>query len=379
MALYRFEAKVISRAGGRSAVASAAYRTGKCATSAAAYRAGAKLTDERTGQSYDYTKKGGIAGAEIMTPDGAPEWMQDRSKLWNAVEKFEKRKDAQLARDFVISLPHELSHEQRAALTREFVREQFTARGYVADIAWHSPDRADSLNHHAHVMMPMRKVDGESFTRLKERPPDGEHPAAAWRAELARLREAWADTANKHLGAAGLDIRIDHRSLEDRGVDREPEPKQGPLATQIERQGRESLAGNERRAVKARNAERDQLRTEHADVTKQAAVLGAPQPSAESDEKKARVKASDKELDWTDRAGMVAQEESAMKAARDRPPVFPSPDDRGQPQVQSSEKEKSLEEIFSTATIKREAAEEEARRANDPTQSGGRGKGGRTR
>ena len=279
MAIYRFEAKVISRSGGRGAVASAAYRTGKCATSSAAYRAGEKLTDERTGETYDYTKKGGVAGAEIMTPEGAPEWMQDRGKLWNGVEKVEKRKDAQLARDFIISLPHELTPAQRMELTRDFVREQFAARGYVADIAWHSPDRGESLNHHAHVMVPMRKVEGDRFAAHKERPPEGQHPAAAWKEELARLREAWANTANKHLEAAGLDIRIDHRSLEARGLDREPEPKQGPLATQIERDGRASLAGNERRAVKARNAERDQARTELASVTKEAAAL-APQPSA---------------------------------------------------------------------------------------------------
>jgi hypothetical protein len=253
MAIYRFEAKVISRSGGRGAVSSAAYRTGKCATSAAAYRAGAKLTDERTGESYDYTRKGGIAGAEIITPEGAPAWMQDRSRLWNEVEKVEKRKDAQLARDFIISLPHELTAEQREALTKEFVREQFAARGYVADIAWHSPDKGEGLNHHAHVMVPLRKVEGNGFAAKKERAPEGQHPAAAWKDELGHLREAWANTANRHLERAGLDIRLDHRSLAERGIDREPEPKQGPLATQIEREGRESFAGNDRRAVKARN------------------------------------------------------------------------------------------------------------------------------
>src|SRR5262249_53429263 len=78
------------------------------------------------------------------------------------------------------------------------------------------------------------------------------------------LRVAWADTANRHLEAAGLDIRIDHRCLEARGVDREPEPKQGPLATKIEREGRESRAGADRREVQACNAERARLKLEHA-------------------------------------------------------------------------------------------------------------------
>jgi hypothetical protein len=277
MAIYRFEAKVISRGGGRSTVEAAAYRSGKwatasvaragrCATAAAAYRAAAVLEDERTGERHDYSRKRGVLGADIMLPEGAPAWMKDRSALWNVVEIIEKRKDSQLARDFVISLPHELTHEQRVALTREFVREQFCARGYVADIAWHAPSKAEGLNWHAHVMSPMRKVEGTGFAAKKERAAgDGlKHPALVWKEELGRLREAWANTANRHLAAAGLDTRIDHRSLEARGVDREPEPKQGPLATKIEREGRESRAGAERREVRMRNAERARLKVEHA-------------------------------------------------------------------------------------------------------------------
>jgi hypothetical protein len=276
MAIYRFEAKIISRSGGKSTVSAAAYRTGKCATSAAAYRAAAKLVDERTGESFDYTRKGGVLGAEIVTPENAPAWMQDRERLWNEVEKVEKRKDSQLARDFVISLPHELSAAQRETLTREFVREQFAARGYVADIAWHAPDRkGDERNYHAHVMVPLRRVEGNGFAAKKERAPEGQHPSQAWKEELGRLREEWANTANRHLEAAGLDLRLDHRSLAERGIDREPEPKQGPLATKIERDGRESLAGSERKAVKARNAEREGLYAEVTGIDKEIAALQA--------------------------------------------------------------------------------------------------------
>jgi hypothetical protein len=276
MAIYRFEAKVISRGAGRSTVGAASYRSGKwatgrggkCVTSAAAYRAAEELEDERTGQRYDYTRKRGVLGAEIMLPDGAPSWMADRSALWNAVEIIEKRKDSQLARDFILSLPHELTHEQRMALTRDFVREQFCDRGYVADVAWHAPNKADGLNWHAHVMSPMRRVEGTGFAAKKERAAgDGlKHPALIWKEELMRLRVAWADTANRHLAAAGLDIVIDHRSLETRGIDREPESKVGPLATQMEKHGRESHAGAERREVQARNAERARLKVEHAEA-----------------------------------------------------------------------------------------------------------------
>jgi hypothetical protein len=310
MAIYRFEAKVISRSGARSAVASAAYRTGKCATSAAAYRAGAKLTDERTGETYDFTNKPGVLGAEIMTPEGAPAWMQDRSKLWNTVEKIEKRKDAQLARDFIISLPHELTHEQRVALTREFVQEQFVNKGYVADIAWHSPDKEDSLNHHAHVMVPLRKVNENGFSAKKERPPDGQHPMKAWKAELGHLREEWAHTANRHLERYGHEARIDHRTLEAQGIDREPEPKMGPLATQIEREGRESLAGNARREVKARNQERDDIKR----VIQLTEMFEAK--LEEKERKKERGDRDEHDPTWTSTASMVSQQDSARAMVR---------------------------------------------------------------
>ena len=109
MAIYRFEAKVIARSQGRSATASAAYRAGE------------SIDDERTGTVFDYTRKRGVLSAEILTPPNTPAWMEDRAQLWNAVEKAEKRKDAQLARDLLLSLPHELTREQRRELVREFV------------------------------------------------------------------------------------------------------------------------------------------------------------------------------------------------------------------------------------------------------------------
>jgi ATP-dependent exoDNAse (exonuclease V) alpha subunit len=213
----------------------------------------------------------------------------DRSALWNAVEIIEKRKDAQLAKDFIISLPHELDHDQRVALTRDFAREQFCARGYVADIAWHAPSKAEGLNWHAHVMVTMRKVEGTGFAAKKERAAgDGlKHPALVWKEQLMRLRVAWADTANRHLEAAGLDIRIDHRSLEARGIDREPEPKQGPLATKIEREGRASRAGAERREVQARNAERAGLKLRHAKaIAEEARIVDMMTRRLKSDETK---------------------------------------------------------------------------------------------
>ena len=248
MAIYRFEGKIIGR------------KQGKSATASAAYRAADRIVDERTGQAFDYGRKRGVLHSEILAPDNAPEWMRDRAQLWNAVERVEKRKDAQLARDFEIALPHELTHEQRLELVRGFVREEFVDRGMIADLALHAPDRAgDARNYHAHVMLTMRDLVGDGFGNKAREWNDTEL--------LEEWREHWANAVNRELERYGLEARVDHRSLADQGIDREPEPKLGPIATEMEREGRPSHAGDDRRAVLARNAERAALETELSAVS----------------------------------------------------------------------------------------------------------------
>ena len=126
MADYRLSAKVISRGNGQSSVASAAYR------------AGARLEDLRTGEIHDYTRKGGVVYSATLAPENTPDWMRDRGQLWNAVEQVEKRRDAQLAREIQLSLPHELTPDQRRDLLVGFVQEQFVDRGMIADVALHA-------------------------------------------------------------------------------------------------------------------------------------------------------------------------------------------------------------------------------------------------
>ena len=248
MAIYRFEAKVIARSQGRSATASAAYRAGQ------------SIDDERTGAVFNYTRKRGVLYAEILTPPNTPAWMEDRAQLWNAVEMAEKRKDAQLARDLLLSLPHELTPDQRRDLVREFVITEFVAQGMIADVAIHAPDRqGDGRNHHAHVLLTMRELVPSGFGK-KVREWNATDQLEAW-------REHWADTVNVHLEKHGHTARVDHRSLEDQGIDREPEPKQGPVATEMEREDRPSHAGDDRRAAKARNEARAALKTEWDSVT----------------------------------------------------------------------------------------------------------------
>lgn len=245
MAIYRLEAKVISRAGGRSA------------TAAAAYRAGTEILDERIGERFDYSRRHGVLHTEILSPDNAPGWMRDRAQLWNAVELAEKRKDAQLAREYQLALPWELTDTERLALVRGFVQTAFVDRGLVADVAIHAPhNQGDERNHHAHVMVTMRELTGDGF---------GKKLRGEWterKGELEAVREAWADHLNRTLSNAGREDRVDHRSYERQGLDREAEPKMGPTATQMEREGRESHAGRDRRAVRERNHDRAQLEAE---------------------------------------------------------------------------------------------------------------------
>ncbi|HML44481.1 MAG TPA: MobA/MobL family protein, partial [Hyphomicrobium zavarzinii] len=134
MAIFHLAMKPISRSTGRSAVA------------AAAYRSGTRLTNVRDGQTYDFTRRAGVVHAAIVLPtSSAAEWARDRSALWNAVEAAERRKDARVAREFEIALPHELSAEQRRALTQAFAQELADHYGAAVDFAIHEPGGAGDV------------------------------------------------------------------------------------------------------------------------------------------------------------------------------------------------------------------------------------------
>ena len=239
MAQYRFSAQVIGRSSGRSSVA------------AAAYRAGVSLADERTGLVHDFSRRGGILHTEIIAPDNAPEWMHDRAKLWNAVEKAETRTNSQLAREIQLSLPHELDDAQRRELVRGFAHDQFVSRGMIADIAIHAPGRdGDDRNHHAHIMLTMRELTGAGFHASKATPT-----ARAWNAKenVEQWREAWGEYQNRTFRSLGLDVAVDHRSLTAQGIDREPSVHLGPSANDMERRGKPSRIVAENQSIEARN------------------------------------------------------------------------------------------------------------------------------
>jgi len=194
MAIYHFDTSVISRSKGRSATAASAYRTAEV------------IKDHRTGEVHDYSRKGGVLHTEIIAPDNAPAWVHDRSLLWNAVEDAERRRDAQVAREVRVALPSELTTEQNADLVRAFVREQFVARGMIADVALHAPGReGDQRNHHAHIMLTTREVGPEGFG-AKERDWNAKDLLVDW-------RQSWAEHVNDTLERCDIHERVDHRTL----------------------------------------------------------------------------------------------------------------------------------------------------------------------
>ncbi|KKI21928.1 Ti-type conjugative transfer relaxase TraA [Sphingomonas sp. Ag1] len=212
MAIYHFSAKVISRAKGSSAVASAAYRSAS------------RLFDEQHNRHHDFSNKAGVIHSEVMLPEGAPERLNDRTVLWNEVEVGEKRSDAQLAREVEFSIPREMNQKQGVQLARDFVEEQFVKRGMVADLNVHWDKAEDgSPKPHAHVMLSMREVGPDGFGK-KVRDWNGTELLKGW-------REAWAAHANERMAELGIEARIDHRSHADRGIELEPQHKIGPMGT----------------------------------------------------------------------------------------------------------------------------------------------------
>ena len=212
MAIYHFSAKVISRAKGSSAVASAAYRSAS------------ELFDERLGRHHDFSNKAGVVHSEVLLPEGAPQRLNNRTTLWNEVEAGEKRSDAQLAREVEFSIPREMNQKQGVQLARDFVEEQFVKRGMVADLNVHWDKAEDgSPKPHTHVMLAMREVGPDGFGK-KQRDWNRTEQLQGW-------REAWSAHVNERLAELGINARIDHRSHADRGIELEPQHKIGPMGT----------------------------------------------------------------------------------------------------------------------------------------------------
>lgn len=275
---YGFEAKIFSRSRGDSSVAKAAYR------------AGASLSDRCTGEVHDFRAKKHVVHSEIMAPASAAAWAFDREELWNRVEAAERRSDAQVAREIRLTLPRELDREQQIALVREWCGTQYVSRGMIADFAIHAPPASDGGEQpHAHIMLTMRQLDAESsFSRTKAREWNdlfadqgafkmarrGDKPGATFVAStggLEKMRADWADLENRHLAAAGIDGRVDHRRLEDQRADA---ISRGDLdaAERLNRPAEPKLRpGEGKRKKTPRASEIDEIRSLKAEVVDLAA------------------------------------------------------------------------------------------------------------
>lgn len=309
MSIYHCSIKVVSRAGGRSAVASAAYRAGE------------KLYNEETGLTHDFTHKGGVVMNEVILPDNAPRRYLDREVLWNEVQQIEKRSDAQFAREVEVALPNEMTREQQIECVRSFIQDNFIKEGMIADWALH--DKGDG-NPHAHILLTLRGIDEHekwlqkqktvfangrdekgrpiydptkasydpkrkeetSQYRIPQLDKDGKQkvrvrkgkgteylwekitvPENDWndhsKAEI--WRSSWAEHCNRYLAK---DKQIDHRSYVRQGIDKVPTIHEGVVARQMEAEGKTADRCQINREVRERNSLKQQIRDIAEEITK---------------------------------------------------------------------------------------------------------------
>ena len=258
MAIYHLCIKIISRGKGKSAVAASAYRSGE------------KIKNEYDGIVHDFTRKGGITHTEILLPQNAPQGFLERGTLWNSVEKIEKSKNSQLAREIEVALPKELDREKQINLVREYVKENFVKVGMCADIALH--DKNDG-NPHCHILLTMRPLNEDTTWGAKSKKEyildengekvklkNGKYKSRKinttdWNEQdkAEEWRKAWADITNKYLEENSIQEKVDHRSYQRQGIEQIPTIHLGVSATQMEKKGIATDRGNINREIKHQN------------------------------------------------------------------------------------------------------------------------------
>ena len=229
-----------------SASAASAYVSGSI-VAAAAYRAHDRLTQTADGKVHDYTKKRGIVHTQIMLPENAPERFADRSTLWNEVEAVEKRKDAQLARQYQAALPAEFSGEEQLRLIQEFIKDNFVERGMIADFAIH--DKNDG-NPHFHCLLTTRHVTKSGFGNKNREWEDFQRDKRK-RSLYKSIRYDFAVRCNRLYQQKGMPDRIDPRKCAEQGKAYEPTVHLGKDANQLEKKGIRTELGDENRRILA--------------------------------------------------------------------------------------------------------------------------------
>jgi len=299
VAIFHLNARIVKRSQGQSVVAKAAYNARDL------------LTNENTGDRHDYRHKGKTLFSGIFIPKDAPEWVQklaqNRQDLWSAIEGAEKRKDSQLAREVEISLPHELTEQQREYLVKDFVRENFTRKGMIADVSLHAPSgKGDARNYHAHILLSMRQIGPDGFGE-KVREWNSKEQLQQWRGQ-------WEHLVNRHLERYGHQEKIDHRSLKEQGVDREPTIHVGPVATDFEREGIETGRGTMRREIEDRNRQLGQLQAIDKELSM---AIATTQSQIDHELRELQRSMARKGASMYDRADRVSMEHDAMRHIKD--------------------------------------------------------------
>ncbi|MEM1278879.1 MAG: MobQ family relaxase [Cyanobacteria bacterium P01_H01_bin.152] len=254
--------------------------TGASATAAAAYRAGERIHDDRTGLTHDYQRRTGVEATAIVMPETAS-WHMERTELWNTAEQAERKCNARVAREAIIAFPHQLSESERLRTGHEL--GQWLANEYqvAVDIAWHRPDkRGDQRNHHAHVLFTTREVTADGLgkkTRVLDSVKTGPE-------EVSKIRQRWAEIVNAGLVRSQTDVRVDHRSYKDQGLEIKPGIHLGRQTVTLERQGIKTTLGDVNRQVQADN---DTIIGLHH----QLAVLQRQLAEAKADEQRLQVQA----------------------------------------------------------------------------------------
>ena len=258
---FHFSVNIISRGKGKSAVASAAYISGE------------KIKNEWDGVTHDYTKKQGVISKEIFLPDHAPEEYKDRKTLWNSVELFEKNSNAQLARNFIISLPKELSIEENKKMIEEYVQNNFVKEGMIVDLAIHDESREGNQNIHAHIMTIVRPINedgtwgqkskkeyildekGEKVLNKNGKPKTRKVELTTWndKGNVEKWRENFSDLCNEYLAKNKIEKRVDHRSFKRQGIKQIPTIHLGASASAMERKGIRTEKGDINREIKKQN------------------------------------------------------------------------------------------------------------------------------
>lgn len=259
---FHFSISMISRGKSKSAVASAAYISCE------------KLTNEWDGVIHDYHNKKGLLHSEIFLPENVPKKFQDRSFLWNSVELNEKASNAQLARNFIIALPKELSFEENKNLITDFIQENFVSKGMIADLAIHDESSEGNNNVHAHIMTTLRPINEKGLWQPKSKKEyvldetgekiklkSGNYKTRKveltdWndKGNAEKWRESFASLCNRYLEKNNLEKRVDHRSFERQGKEEIPTIHLGASASALERKGIETDKGNINREIKRHNS-----------------------------------------------------------------------------------------------------------------------------